>query len=114
MDRRGRCAAGGSRYPLQHARVRITIIGDATLPGAFLLDELPPYFAYAKSVAIGNSDLSVVTTAALANLLIAVADNPEARAAQAAIDANIVIPPTNAEKNRADIDYLAVMLGVEL
>jgi len=46
--------------------------------------------------------------------LIAVADNPEARAAQAAIDANIVIPPTNAEKNRADIDYLAVMLGVEL
>ena len=44
-------------------------------PLIIMLDELPPYFTYAKSVAVGNSDLSVVTTAALANLLIAVADN---------------------------------------
>jgi hypothetical protein len=30
-----------------------------------LLDELPPYFEYAESKAIGNSDLSVVTATAL-------------------------------------------------
>jgi hypothetical protein len=44
-------------------------------PLIVMLDELPPYFAYAKSVAVGNSDLSVVTTAALSNLFVAVADN---------------------------------------
>jgi len=41
-------------------------------PLLILLDELPPYFEYAKSVSVGNSDLSVVTTAALANLIVAV------------------------------------------
>lgn len=40
-------------------------------PLLILLDELPPYFDYAKSVSVGNSDLSVVTTAALANLIVA-------------------------------------------
>lgn len=43
--------------------------GDPTL---ILLDELPPYMDYVKSREIGNSDLSVVTTTALANLLVAV------------------------------------------
>jgi hypothetical protein len=38
------------------------------------LDELPPYLEYAVAVPVGNADLSVVTTAALANLFIAVAD----------------------------------------
>ena len=37
-----------------------------------LLDELPPYLEYARSQQIGNSDLSQVTTTALANLLVAV------------------------------------------
>jgi wyosine [tRNA(Phe)-imidazoG37] synthetase (radical SAM superfamily) len=41
-------------------------------PTLILLDELPPYMDYVKSRAIGNSDLSVVTTTALANLLVAV------------------------------------------
>lgn len=41
-------------------------------PTLILLDELPPYLEYAKAVGVGNSDLSVVTTAALSNLLVAV------------------------------------------
>lgn len=41
-------------------------------PTIILLDELPPYMDYVKSSVIGNSDLSVVTTTALANLLVAV------------------------------------------
>jgi len=43
--------------------------GDPTI---IMLDELPPYMDYVKSKEIGNSDLSVVTTTALANLLVAV------------------------------------------
>jgi hypothetical protein len=41
-------------------------------PTIILLDELPPYMEDAKSKTIGNSDLSVVTTTALSNLLVAV------------------------------------------
>jgi len=41
-------------------------------PTLILLDELPPYLEYAKAVGVGNSDLSVVTTAAISNLLVAV------------------------------------------
>ena len=41
-------------------------------PTLILLDELPPYMDYVKSREIGNSDLSIVTTTALANLLVAV------------------------------------------
>ena len=41
-------------------------------PLVIMLDELPPYFVHAASHSIGNSDLSVVTTTALANLLVAV------------------------------------------
>jgi hypothetical protein len=40
-------------------------------PLVILLDELPAYFVNAKSKAIGNSDLSVVTSTALSNLLVA-------------------------------------------
>jgi hypothetical protein len=41
-------------------------------PLLILLDELPPYLENAKSMTIGHSDLSVVTTTALSNLLVAV------------------------------------------
>ena len=41
-------------------------------PTIIMLDELPPYMENAKSKEIGNSDLSVVTTTALSNLLVAV------------------------------------------
>ncbi len=41
-------------------------------PLVIMLDELPPYFEYAKSKTIGNSDLSVVTATALSNLLVAI------------------------------------------
>ena len=41
-------------------------------PLVIMLDELPPYFVNATSKSIGNSDLSVVTATALANLLVAV------------------------------------------
>jgi hypothetical protein len=41
-------------------------------PLLILLDELPPYYENAKSRQIGNSDLSVVTTTAMANLFSAV------------------------------------------
>ena len=41
-------------------------------PLVLFLDELPPYLEYAAAVPVGNADLSVVTTAALANLFIAV------------------------------------------
>ncbi|MBT3387038.1 MAG: DUF499 domain-containing protein [Desulfobacula sp.] len=41
-------------------------------PTIIMLDELPPYMEYVKSKEIGNSDLSVVTTTALSNLLVAV------------------------------------------
>lgn len=38
------------------------------------LDELPPYLEYAVAVPVGNADLGVVTTTALANLFVAVAE----------------------------------------
>ncbi len=41
-------------------------------PLVIMLDELPPYFEYARAKAIGNSDLSVVTATALSNLLVAI------------------------------------------
>ena len=43
-------------------------------PTLILLDELPPYLDNAKSVAIGNSDLSRVTATALTNLFEAVVE----------------------------------------
>jgi hypothetical protein len=43
-------------------------------PTLILLDELPPYLDNAKSIAIGNSDLSRVTATALTNLFEAVAE----------------------------------------
>ena len=43
-------------------------------PIVIFLDELPPYLEHAAAVPVGSSDLAVVTTAALANLFIAVAD----------------------------------------
>jgi hypothetical protein len=43
-------------------------------PTLILLDELPPYLDNAKSIAIGNSDLSRVTSTALTNLFEAVAE----------------------------------------
>lgn len=45
-----------------------------TEPTVVFLDELPPYLEYAVSVPVGNGDLGVVTTAALGNLFVAVAD----------------------------------------
>jgi len=41
-------------------------------PLLILLDELPPYMENAKAQSVGNSDLSAVTTTALANLFTAV------------------------------------------
>ncbi len=41
-------------------------------PLLILLDELPPYLENARSIEVGNSDLSVVTVTALSNLLVAV------------------------------------------
>ena len=43
-------------------------------PLILFLDELPPYLEYAVAVSVGNGDLGVVTTAALANLFVAVAE----------------------------------------
>lgn len=48
------------------------LLGDEPL--IVFLDELPPYLEYAVAVPVGNADLSVVTTAALANVFVAVAD----------------------------------------
>ena len=48
------------------------LLGDEPL--IIFLDELPPYLEYAVTVPVGNGDLSVVTTTALANLFVAVAD----------------------------------------
>jgi hypothetical protein len=44
-------------------------------PTIIMLDELPPYFAQAKAKAVGNADLSVITTAALSNLFAAIAED---------------------------------------
>ncbi len=41
-------------------------------PVVIFLDELPPYLEYAVAVPVGNADLGVVTTTALANLFVAV------------------------------------------
>jgi hypothetical protein len=43
-------------------------------PVVVFLDELPPYLEYAVAVPVGNAHLGTVTTAALANLFVAVAD----------------------------------------
>lgn len=43
-------------------------------PVTIFLDELPPYLEYAVAVPVGNANLGTVTTAALANLFVAVAD----------------------------------------
>jgi len=45
-----------------------------TEPVILFLDELPPYLEYAVAVPVGNANLGTVTTAALANLFVAVAD----------------------------------------
>lgn len=45
-------------------------------PVVIFLDELPPYLEYAVAVPVGNANLSTVTTAALANLFVAVTDMP--------------------------------------
>ena len=49
---------------------RTLLGGEATI---IFLDELPPYLEYAASQKVGEADLAVVTTAALANLFVAVA-----------------------------------------
>lgn len=41
-------------------------------PLLILLDELPPYLENARSIVVGNSDLSVVTVTALSNLFVAI------------------------------------------
>ena len=43
-------------------------------PLVLFLDELPPYLEYAVAVPVGNADLGIVTTAALANLFVALAE----------------------------------------
>lgn len=43
-------------------------------PLVIFLDELPPYLEYAAAVPLGSVDLGVMTTAALGNLFVAVAD----------------------------------------
>ncbi|RVT52743.1 DUF499 domain-containing protein [Rubrivivax albus] len=43
-------------------------------PLVLFLDELPPYLEYAVAVPVGHADLGVVTTTALANLFVAVAE----------------------------------------
>lgn len=43
-------------------------------PLVLFLDELPPYLEYAVAVPVGNADLGVVTTTALADLFTAVAE----------------------------------------
>ena len=48
------------------------LLGDDPL--VLFLDELPPYLEYAVAVPVGNADLGVVTTTALANLFVAVAE----------------------------------------
>jgi hypothetical protein len=45
-----------------------------TEPLVIFLDELPPYLSNAVAIPVGNGDLGVVTTTALANLMVAVAD----------------------------------------
>lgn len=48
------------------------LLGDEPL--VIFLDELPPYLSNAVAVPVGNGDLSVVTTTALANLLVAISE----------------------------------------
>jgi hypothetical protein len=48
------------------------LLGDDPL--VLFLDELPFYLEYAVAVPVGNADLGVVTTSALANLFVAVAE----------------------------------------
>ena len=43
-------------------------------PLVIFLDELPPYLEYAVAVPVGNGNLATVTTAALANLFVAVTE----------------------------------------
>lgn len=43
-------------------------------PLLIFLDELPPYLSNAVAIPVGNGDLSVVTTTALANLLVAISE----------------------------------------
>ncbi len=45
---------------------------ESPTPTLILLDELPPYYEGAKATPVGNSDLSVVTTTAIANLFAAI------------------------------------------
>ena len=47
-----------------------------TDPLLIFLDELPPYLENAVAIPVGNADLGVVTTTALANLFIAVTELP--------------------------------------
>lgn len=50
------------------------LLGSAPL--VLFLDELPPYLEYAAAVPVGSANLAVVTTAALANLFVAISEMP--------------------------------------
>jgi len=58
-------------------------------PLLILLDELPPYFENAHAKLIGNTNLAVVTTTALANLLVAVGKDELANVCRGASSVSI-------------------------
>ena len=67
---RSRSTRSRSRRSCAALRPRSDGVGEP-LRGVIMLNELPPYFVNAASRSIGNSDTSVVTATALANLLVA-------------------------------------------
>ncbi|HEY7710783.1 MAG TPA: DUF499 domain-containing protein, partial [Candidatus Entotheonella sp.] len=74
-------------------------------PLLILLDELPPYFENARAKPIGNSDLSVVTTTALSNLLVAVGKPALANVCVVISDLKATYEGGSARLNRALEDF---------
>jgi predicted AAA+ superfamily ATPase len=70
-------------------------------PLLILLDELPPYFENARAKPVGNSDLAVVTTTALANLLVAVGKGELANVCVVLSDLKATYAGGSAQINRA-------------
>ena len=70
-------------------------------PLLILLDELPPYFENAHSKPIGNSDLAVVTTTALSNLLVAVGKGELANVCVVISDLKATYTSGSSQINRA-------------
>lgn len=85
-------------------------------PTLILLDELPPYYENLPSIPVGNSDLSVVTTTALANLFTAISKKELSNVLVVISDLKATYEGGSARLNAAlhNLDHEAARTAIQL